>query len=148
MIKVWLNSRIIVSFHQFEVHCDSFFESIAFKINVGQVYYRNRLRRLQLQRNFQTVNRQLEFLPKRPQHSDVVVYFVAVVVVFEGSSVVLDAAFEIALFVGCVGELKGLLSEWPSVTVIRGVGVSVLNAPQRINAHILKQKIRKANLSQ
>jgi hypothetical protein len=73
---------------------------------------------------------------------------VAVIAVFEGSSVVLDAALEISLFVGCVGELKGLLSKCASVTVIGSVGVSVLNAPQRIKAHILKQKIRKANLSQ
>ncbi len=73
-------------------------------------------------------------------------YFVALIAVFEGSSVVLDAGFEISLFVGCVGELKGLLSECSSVTVIGSVGVSVLNAPQRLNAYILKQKIRKANL--
>ena len=69
------------------------------------------------------------------------------IVVFEGSGVVLDAAFEVALFVGFVGEVKGLIGEASPKTVISAVGVPVVNAPQRLNPNPLKQKIRKADLS-
>ncbi len=37
-VEILLDSLAIIFFHQFEVHCDSFFELIAFQINVGQVY--------------------------------------------------------------------------------------------------------------
>ena len=72
--------------------------------------------------------------------------FVALRLVFEGDGVVIESALKVALFVGVVGLFEGFGCEGASVGIFGSVCLSVLDVPQRLNAHPLKQKVRKPSL--